>query len=54
MPPAKVAFWGVFGASNVLTGPQGPLSNVLLPKTPQKAIKTIAVYEFMTWTKKTL
>lgn len=26
----------------------GPLSNALLPKTSQKAIKTIAVYESMT------
>ena len=38
----------LFGTSNVLTGPLGPLSNALLPKSSQKAIKTIAVYESMT------
>ena len=49
MLSSRVAFWAIFGASNVLIGPQGPLSNTLLPKTSQKAIKIIAVYEFMTW-----
>jgi len=49
LSPYRVAFWDVFGASNLLTGPPGPLSNALLPKTSQKAIKTSAVYEFMTW-----
>jgi len=29
--------------------PTGPLSTALLPKTSQKAIKTIAVYESVTW-----
>ena len=46
--PDRVAFGDVLWASNLLTGPQGPLSNALLHKTSPKAIKTIAVYEFMT------
>ena len=44
----KVAFSGVFWASSVLTGPTGPLSYPFLPKTPEKAIRAIEVYEFMT------
>ena len=35
-------------STNLLTGPLGPLSNALPPKIFQKAIKTSAVYEFMT------